>query len=1439
MNGDTVLIAPEIIGRLNLLSFTSQNIDIRKVVLNNADIRFAIDPKSDEINIKFIIDKITKNDTIQNKQKWIFGIRSLELSDCRFLFRNEMKTYDKPFGMDYAEIDVSNIYLVASDFKPAGDSIGGVGFRIRRLSGIEKCGLVLKFMSADFFVNTNNLSFKNVHLNTEFSEIIAKDISFNFDSFKDFPDFVTKVKMSVDIQSSEVAFCCLSQFANYFGRYSGKATLSGRVTGTVEDMKGYGIDVHFGEMTRINGNFDLKGLPDIRTTLIYADIAELTTCPKDIELIKVLRLPDGHISIPATMHKLSIISFKGNFTGFFDDFVTYGDFTTNLGKLSTDVSIKPSTGNALNDTTFTFYGTLKTQRFHLGELLTQPAIGEIDMSGKIDGAVSVRGNVFAKLTGNIESIGLKGYEYHDIDVRGAINNRIYNGHLSIDEPNIKLDFSGKVDITETIPAFDFSANVERARLHNLKLVNNDTSSFVAFNIDAVFSGNNIDNLSGELDLKNSLIRRNNREIEINNLLIFTKTIRDTNQFILRSDIFDAEIRGQYEFLKLPESFYSMVKNFAPAWVPTSVNPDSLSHNNFRFEARFKDTRNLTDFFVNGFSVARGSYIEGVYNPLHRNLNFIMSVPFMRLGGMSWQGFYVNCEVDNSTFAVESGCSAFNVNKNMKFDNPTVLAQAQGDSLDLNIRWNNWDSPLYKGNISSKLFFTQKQNTKIPIIEIFSTPGQIVFADDEWKLTHKGIVVDSTSIKVDSLSALMGNQKISVSGVVSQREQDNLKIDISDLDLSVFNSSLQFDKLLFGGIATGTASLSNLYGVPVFVSDIHIDDFALNNSLFGSTNIVALWNNVNRSVGIEAVSLLNDWRTMSINGNYFIANRMLDFDVSLVQIPVTILQPYLRNIFNEMEGMFSGDIKLTGVINEPVMNGAIGMHEAALMLDYTKTKYNFEGLAQVKNNSIILKGIEMFDRYKNSCKITDGYILIERFKDISFDLSLQANNIEALNTRERDNNLFYGSAFATGNIRIKGNPRYTQLNIIGKTEKNTQFNIPLSSSDNVTKSSFITFINNTPRPQRRLIDIRRQNELARIDEQVIEEARLDINIEMEVTPDAEARLIFDPKVGDIINARGSGNLDLTITADRFDMIGTYTIEEGNYLFTLQDITSKFFSIEKGGIITFSGDPLDALLDLKAIYTTRASLKSLMTNDDDLNRTSSTVPVECILHISNKITNPNIRFELEMPPNTNQEIRSMLSAATNSEEEMRQQFLWLLVFNRFYTDPSQSTNSTSSTGLEMGLASVSEFFSNQMSYMLSQWNENVDIDISVRPGLYSTEQIYEGGLSTKNWNLHANYVTTENSENVGEFSFDIKVLKSNRLRFKAFNRANATYLPQNQYTQGIGFLFREDFNKTRDLFKRKKSSAIRREDELEDIDNNEINTQNSNKNTTTAAAGDNKF
>jgi len=281
-----------------------------------------------------------------------------------------------------------------------------------------------------------------------------------------------------------------------------------------------------------------------------------------------------------------------------------------------------------------------------------------------------------------------------------------------------------------------------------------------------------------------------------------------------------------------------------------------------------------------------------------------------------------------------------------------------------------------------------------------------------------------------------------------------------------------------------------------------------------------------------------------------------------------------------------------------------------------------------------------------------------------------------------------------------------------------------------------------------------------------------------------------------------------------MFGDFQIEEGDYLFTLQNIINKKFTVRKGGTITWNGDPEDADINLQAVYNLRTSLRNLF-NDESYNKR---IPVECQVNLSNKLMNPDIQFDILLPT-SDEETRTYLRNTLNTQEKLSKQFLSLLVINSFLPDPYMvsSTDQIRSPGYAPAVGvTTSELLSNQLSHWLSQISNDFDIGFSYMPGDDITTNQVEVALSTQllndrvtiNTNLDVggqNVTTTQDSENttniVGDFSVDIKLNQSGKLRMKAFNRANDNRLYElAPYTQGIGFFYREEFNSFEELMQR---------------------------------------
>jgi hypothetical protein len=231
-------------------------------------------------------------------------------------------------------------------------------------------------------------------------------------------------------------------------------------------------------------------------------------------------------------------------------------------------------------------------------------------------------------------------------------------------------------------------------------------------------------------------------------------------------------------------------------------------------------------------------------------------------------------------------------------------------------------------------------------------------------------------------------------------------------------------------------------------------------------------------------------------------------------------------------------------------------------------------------------------------------------------------------------------------------------------------------------------------------------------------QLVLNIDLDVTPEAQIQLLIDPKAGDVIKGRGEGNLNMNLNAaGDFKITGDYTIEEGDYLFTLGNIFNKRFDVESGGMLTFNGDLENAEIDLKASYKNlKASLAPILPDLGD-SRYNERIPVEPQIHLTGKLFNPFVKFDIYLP-NADEETRTYLKNMITSEEELSRQFLFLLVMNSFYTDNSMANKpNTTSAGTSAMAATTTEMVSNQLSNWLSQISNDFDVGFNYRPEMAS--------------------------------------------------------------------------------------------------------------------------
>ena len=446
-----------------------------------------------------------------------------------------------------------------------------------------------------------------------------------------------------------------------------------------------------------------------------------------------------------------------------------------------------------------------------------------------------------------------------------------------------------------------------------------------------------------------------------------------------------------------------------------------------------------------------------------------------------------------------------------------------------------------------------------------------------------------------------------------------------------------------------------------------------------------------------------------------------------------------------------------------------------------------------------------------------------------NLDATFTNFQLLNTTSKDNDLFYGLAFGTGNVNILGPVSNLKISANARTNKNTRLSIPVggSGSGSQDKKDFIQFSNFTDSLKKKITKEQPKKR---------EVSGLTLDLNIEVTPEAYAEIIFDIKSGDIIRGRGRGDIKLQIdTKGEFNMFGQLEFTEGAYNFTLYDVINKEFTVKPGSRIIWFGDPYEGNLNITASYRQLTSMGPILAdqtlvNDPNIRRK---YPVEVILKLDGPMLSPQINFDIEakdLPNNINVtsngrntsvslKIEFDAFKAKLDEQELKRQVFSLIILRRL-SPPDAFTTGGSLYN------SVSELLSNQLSYWLSQVDQNLDIDLdlgTLDQEAFNTFQLrlsysfLNGRLRlTRDGSFGNQTYRSELSTITGDWTVDYLLSPDGKFKVKMYSRSSANQLQSSLNTQtaamvtGASLIYTQNFNEFKDLLR---SSRERRRRELQ--------------------------
>ncbi len=1436
-DNDTILFTPEFSFHLNAFALSSRYVDIMNVTMNKPQIHFHID-STGCINFQYIINKFKSNSTDKLSKPLVITIRDINIKEADFTLKSYNHSF-KNYGINFSDIHLNPLNL-----KVTGLSVnsGEIDMNIRNINGTEKSGFILRDFASQLKIYKYFMVFNHLWIKTDNSNIKASKVNFKFNDFKEFNTgiFGKKVKMDIDIKPSEFSTDDLGYFASVFKDYKLKAKVSGKVKGVLNDLKGKDIELLYRNGTIIKGNINVSGLPDFGSAFIYADIKSLITTPDDIQHITIPGNKQGHINLPDNFRSIDYITYNGKFTGLFNDFVANGVIKSNLGIIESDFSFKPDTTGY-----FKFNGRLFTTSFNLGAFIyKEQYLGNISLNVIVNGEIYKSKKLEGQLNGIIGNIFFNGYNYQNIKINGTVSNKNYNGSAEIEDPNMEADFKGRINLSDQIPVYSFKADIKKANLYKLKIDNRDTGAFMSIFTTADFEGKTFDDIKGELKISNLTFRKTNKEFHINDFLLFSKNINDTNSIVICSDIADVEVRGIYHYKELVNSCKMFVKNYLPSIITDSIVAVS-EVNTFKFSIDLKNTRQLTDYFMPGLYISKDTKITGNYNSLSNELNFLATIPLLQHKTKKWYNAYISGKSIGKVYSFISGCNSLNIDKSNALENLTITTDVKNDSIQSRFKWNNWDSIVNKGNISLLTTVNRSGKDKWPLVNILLKPSEIILNDSLWSI-HSGLIrVDSSDIGIDNFMAVHQNQYIKAYGNISRNKDKTLMLEFEDVNISNFTNLINAKKWNPEGILNGKAEFANLYGNLRFHAGLRVDSLSINDQKFGMANIKTVFDNSDKNINLEASAIRGGNIIVSAKGLYSIESGKIDFDINTHNLQINLFDPFVSTVFSDIHGAASGNVTLSGTIKSPVLNGSLRMDQVSFIVNYLKTGYHFDGDVKVDRNKFILKNIEVFDKYNKSSNdehiaFVNGKIDVGQFKEVFIDLSIDARNLECLNTSEKDNNIFYGTGFGTGKLSIKGpthNIDITSKNIV--TDKETKIYLPFQTKSDLAESNFIQKVSNR-KPEKPFEKYEIDTESA--DNKVsFNSGGVKLDITFNVNTNAQLQLIFDEKIGDLIEGTGIGNLNMKYENGNFSMYGNYTIEKGNYLYTLGNVFNKHFILNQGGTITWDGNPLDAIINMEAYYQIYASLQDLSTITTQTGTQTGKIKVNCIVKLTDKLMQPNIKLDITLP-NADQSTQDLVMSAISTDEEKYKQFAFLMLAGTFLPSsdmPSQGTGTTAAYATSM------ELLSNQLSNWFSQMGNTFNINVNYRPADINAKQDLQAGFTTQ-INSKVSFTgnvdiggdpttqpltptaTTYTNTPIPDAELDYKLTNNGKLQFKTFTRPNQSIDAVSPSTQGVGIVYKEDFNSFFDLIKHYYSSIFKRKgkvspvkEEAESDDSNDNN------------------
>ncbi len=1408
--GDTLLYAKKIgVGiSLNELA-VSNRICLNNIQLFGMDANIVQETPTSATNLQFIIDAFAP----QEKQEPM----AIDLQINSAMIRRSSISYNvlsepalPDSCLDYNHIDVKDLNTTLNIRALRNDSLN---VHIKRFSCKEESGLDIKHLSLQAIANPCHVALSDFELQLPHSHVTPK-IEADLDNIKQFDEFVDRAYFYVELDNSKVQLSDIAAIVPDFYKFNTPIHITCKAEGKINNFTAHNLVLDMGgKSLTLNARGSVQNILDYRQLHIDNGNVQLHTKSNAGSLIKK-NLDIADATLQEILKNCHVVDFNSRISGDISKFKADLQLKSGLGDLSANLLLN---GNS-DLTAMGGRGHIESNGIDFTKIGGDTsALGIVAFNTDIDGKIKNNKLREAHFEGQISRIDFNQYSYKDITIDAQLDKDCYSGKIDMLDTNGSLHIDGSIQLEGKNAFADFAINCQEIDLAALNLLPQANGNKLSFDIDANYTGNQLDNANGYVHINNIYYGNSNDSFKWEQLHINAHNSSKKQEIAITSDYLNGKIEGDFTLATLTQTFRNIASQFIPTIVPP-ISPtasNTLPTNDIHWYLNIKPHIKMANILKFPITLTDTASIEGCIGDSLHVVKLDVSAPNMWIGLTHLEKLSVN--LDNKDKELQLSAQTNIVNAQQDATLFEVKACAENDSIEVDINWDAHSNPIYNGSISLDTQLSKVANDSNLNINIDILPTQFTINDTTWHIKPANISIQEKNIKISDIDISRPSQHVYINGKISPNPQDTLHVDLKEVNLDYIFNTLNIDFVTFGGYATGRVDVADLYGATPYIRTRKLDirNFSYNDTEFGDLSAFSMLDTESMGILIKGIIADKEKTESYVDGYIFPTKDSLSIAFDATNIPLRFIRPFINTILVDADGTASGHLVLEGTFEKITVFGDAYAHDFSFGVPFINTRYHLSDSIHFEKDRIYFDNVTVYDIHNKTAK-GRGEIKHKYFTQVDYDIDIyNADKVLVFDVAKTTGVPYYGTIYGSGNVKVVGNEYNTNIGVNMTPARNSTFSFVLTNTTSATDYQFLTFSNKREMPVKEEVVISEIDSLVMHNNMLMEKRKkvtpiqnvMDLSITANINPDSEINIVMNEITGDKMQGYGEGvlRLDFNTANNEILMYGTMNVNKGTYDFSIEDIITRNFKIHEGGTVSFQGNPLEAMLNISATYSLQANLADLdasFTGDSEITRTN--VPVNAVLNINGPLMKPDIDFDIKLPT-LSSDTEDRVNSIINTEEMMTRQVIYLLVLNRFYTAEYSTQNQSYNELGAMAASTISSSIGALMGQISENWTispklrsergdfSDLEVDLYLSSQLLNNRLLFNGSFGYRD----SRYYTTNF---IGDFDIEYLLTENGNLRLKGYNHFNDRNHTMRTAitTQGLGLVYKHDFNTWKNFF-----------------------------------------